>query len=172
MKRDRENSERLRRFGRLTEESDAQTGAPDDLLELEQALRGFETAPLTDAESDRLMTGLNDRIDGLSHQAHGWNRFGVRYGISLAALVLLIGVSMISLGPVEEYTADTYYLTQVYYDDMDSISTEIISSEYFDDIVDAYLWQNDLGTVDELVGELTADEYEYLKNNLQVGDIL
>ena len=77
-----------------------------------------------------------------------------------------------SLGPVDYYSADVNYLTQVYYEEMDSVSTEILGAEYFDNVVDAYLWHNGTGTVDEVVGDLTTEEYEYLKNNLQVGDIL
>ena len=172
MKRDDENRELLRKFGRLADDAESVGDVPDDLLELEGLLRGTETAPLTDAESSRLMTDLNDNIDRLEHQAHGWNRFGIRYGISLAAILLLVGVSMMSLGPVDYYTADVNYLTQVYYEEMDSVSTEILGTEYFDNVVDAYLWQGSGGTVDEVVGELTTEEYEYLKNNLQVGDIL
>ncbi|MBN2227367.1 MAG: hypothetical protein JW763_08375 [candidate division Zixibacteria bacterium] len=172
MKREEENRELLHKFGRLADDAESVGEVPDDLLKLEGVLRDMETAPLTATASSRLMADLNDSIDRLEQQAHGWNRFGIRYGISLAAILLLVGISMMSLGPVDYYSADVNYLTRVYYEEMDSVSTEILGAEYFDNVVNAYLWHNGTGTIDEVVGDLTTEEYEYLKNNLQVGDIL
>ncbi|UCD17360.1 MAG: hypothetical protein JSV44_00165 [Candidatus Zixiibacteriota bacterium] len=175
-----EKSLRLR-LGKLTEAADTGRQFSDpatvqlhsELVKLEKKLRLAAVEPLSDEESRRLVDSLNDKINRYQSRALRFYRFGVRYGISLAALLLMIGISyFVRMHPVAVTYNVPEYITVVYQSDLESISEDIIASEYVNTVVNSSLWEYGYDSAEILLGELDAEELEHAENTLEIGDIL
>jgi len=146
----------------------------DDLKQLESSLNEIEIAPITAVEFAAVQEKLDRRITGYLSRATGLYDFMVRYGSSLAAVIMIVFVSYVSgLGPAKvdqnavNITDSLLENTGYTVDD-----TQTLDDKYFNAAVDDYSIRYGSVAGDLLLDDLTTEEYEYLKNNIDVGGIL
>lgn len=145
----------------------------EKLQSLEQSLKGVSFEPLTQAEFVGVQDRLDTRINRYLNRATGFYRLAVRYGTSLTAVVLLVFVSLLSrieLRQEQDISQETVPVEYIYvselYDDIE------VDDRYLGLAVEDYVRDHGLSAGDLYVGELSADEYDYLVSNIDVRGIL
>jgi hypothetical protein len=146
----------------------------EHLKRLEAGARGIVHEPLNATERAVIRDYLDSKINRYLNRATGFYRWTVRYGTSLAAVVLVVLVSYISgFAPTRDHSpaeSQTYDFSSLY-DAISSRDVEI-DEEYVDLALYEYMQEYGLGRGELILGELSADEYEYLESSIDVGDIL
>lgn len=145
----------------------------ESLKQLRLALNEMPTAEITNLEFDRVRDKLDKRIDNHLNRTSGLYHYAIRYGTVMAATLLLVVVSFVSqFGPNEivDYNGDYQLVSNGSTDEYDEDSE--LGNEYFDLIVDDYLYNMSIGGGDQILGELNADELKYLEEHLDMGGIL
>jgi hypothetical protein len=143
------------------------------LKALEQSLGGVSIEPIRQAEFVSVQDRLDTRIIRYLNRATGFYRLAVRYGTSLAAVVLLVFVSLLSgvRLPQEQDTGQQAAYSDYLYEY--GIYEEIeVDDRYLGLAVDEYVRNHGLNGGNLYVGELSADEYDYLVSNIDVGGML
>lgn len=145
----------------------------EELNLLEAGLKDISVEPMAAVEFAVIQDKLDERINRYLHRATGLYYYTIRYGASLAAVILLLFVSLVSgLYPVNNLAdkADRQYTQFLYNDEMAEI--EELDEKYLDLVIYDYIQKYGYSTGEMLLGELSADEFEYLTNNIDAGGIL
>ncbi len=148
----------------------------DEYVSLEKDLKGLKIEPLSSTEFAMAQQKLDSKINLYQRRAVSFYSLLTRYGAGLTAVVFLFFVSLWSGFEYGVYysenaiQSDSYYFADNGYDDSDE--DETINEEYIGLLLYDYTQSNGFDAGDQLLGELTQDEFEYLENNLDLGDIL
>ena len=143
-----------------------------DLLAIREVLAAPEIS-MTAQEAIRLDEKLENRIAGYTRRAFGFYNWFTRYGVSMAAVILLVAVSLISTIP-SSTGVDTVVTQLNFIDSYAAYDVESydLDEEYLNVLVKEYKSDYRYNSVDELIGEIDTLEFEYLMQTLDVGDIL
>lgn len=139
---------------------------------LEGGLSALRIEPISTTESAVFQYKLDNKIDNYINRVFGFYRFGVRYGVALSAVILLMFVSIIPQFSNMEYQddADQAQYTYIYYEY--TAGSDQIDEEYIDIVIDDFSDLNGYNAGEMIIGELDDDEFEYLIENINVGDML
>jgi len=155
----------------------------DEIRVLKRELSNHTVRSLSPLEFARMQSKLDENINHYQKQAQRTYNFALRYSAIAAAAALLLFVILVNrlqipgfhIGGQPEIaivtdTADGGQSLSIGYDiDSDVYS---IDEAYLHVVVSDYISIYGFNTSDQLLGDLSAEELEYLKNNLKVGDIL
>jgi len=145
----------------------------EELQRLEKTMKSASFESLSATEFALVQEKLDNNINQYLNRAVGFYRLMVRYGTSLAAVCLLLFISLVSdFNPLQE-TDSQYDLTyqQLSYNAQDT-ENDYMDEDYIDDILFDYVQNYGYDASQLLLGELYEEEYEYLDKNLKAGDIL
>jgi hypothetical protein len=145
----------------------------ESLKQLESGLNELPFAEITDLEFAGVREKLDEQINKHLNRTSGLYHYAIRYGTVMAATLLLVVVSLISqFGPTEviDLNGDYQLVSNGSTDEYDAESE--LGNEYFNLIVDDYLYNISIGGGDLILGELNADELKYLEEHLDMGGIL
>jgi len=140
---------------------------------LEESLKQSEITPLGSVEFAMIQQTLDNNINRYQMKAISFYRLSTHYGAGAFAVLFLFFVSLWSGFQYGVYytestqPAESYYLADNEYDE-----SEEYDQQYIELLLNDYTKNNGFNSGDLLLDELTADEMEYLQNNLEVGDIL
>ena len=148
----------------------------NELKQLQSRLGVDETFYLDDSEIDELTDGVMREIETSTPTViTPLYRMAQMVLPMAASLLLLFGVSKLSDRPVADYSSSVATISDIfeedYYtsdyddtDDMDVATLELLVSDYaFGDVVTPG---------EALLDDLTDEEFEYLKDNLDMGELL
>lgn len=143
-----------------------------DLLAIREVLAVTEIS-MTAQEAIRLDEKLENRIAAYTRRAFGFYNWFTRYGVSLAAVILLVAVSLISTIP-SSTGVDTVVTQLDFIDPYAVYDTESydLDEEYLNVMVDEYKSDYRYNSAEELIGEIDTLEFDYLMQTIDVGDIL
>jgi predicted anti-sigma-YlaC factor YlaD len=163
-----------------------------ELSSLEEGLK-FEPDPLTKEEFADLQESLENKISRFQNRAFLFYRVAVRYGASLAAVILLVFVSILGhnsqrLRPLSDGDSAAA-LISINSDSLTSGSTAISSliaesaeasdtsevtldDQYLDVIISNYIEAYGFNAGEMLLGELDNQELQILKSRMKARDIL
>jgi len=145
----------------------------EDLKQLEGQLETASFAPLTDTEFAVLQEKLDGRIAQYIDRAFGAYRLMARYGTSLAAVFLVLFISIFSgLNHSVKQAEQGGTVTSQSYISTETGDEETLSDSYFSMAVNDYVQKYGLNTGDMIIGDISEEEFDYLKNNLDIGGIL
>ena len=155
----------------------------EELIGLGANLRELKVHPLTPYESARMQAVLDEKINNYQSRAQKIYNFALRYSAMAAAVALVLFIVLVNrlqfpgfsfgvqteLATTVDSTSGTALSDNVY-----TLSDEDVSIDepYLHVVVADYIRSYGFNTGDLLLGDLSAEELEYLKNNLKVGDIL
>nr|MBN2278364.1 zf-HC2 domain-containing protein [candidate division Zixibacteria bacterium] len=145
----------------------------DDLVQMEKSLEGLAIAPLSAVEFAIVQEKLDRKITSYLGRATGLYNFMVRYGSSVAAVFMIVFVSLVShLGPatVENNVVEVNY-TLLNSEDVLAVD-QAFDEQYVQAMVGDYAETYGIGASDQLFNDITAEEYEYLVTNMDIGGIL
>jgi len=146
----------------------------------EKIMRSLELKPPGTNERVEFTEGLDKRINRFQRRAVSFYRMSFGFG---TAMVALIAISVISIWSSyrqienldQSYTSEieALYDDYAYYDNLYSYDTpDTLNEGYVDLLMVNYIDGHGEGSSEYLVGDLSDEELQYLKNNLDVGDIL
>ena len=145
----------------------------EELQSLEQSLKSVSLEPLTQAEFVGVQDELDTRINRYLNRATGFYRLAIRYGTSLTAAVLLVFVSLLSGIGVRQEQDISQEIIPVEYINVSELYDDIeVDDRYLGLAVEDYVRGHGLSAGDLYVGELSADEYDYLVSNIDMGGML
>jgi predicted anti-sigma-YlaC factor YlaD len=163
-----------------------------EMSSLEEGLK-FEPSPLTREEFAHLQESLDNKISRFQNRAFLFYRVAVRYGASLAAVLLLVFVSMLGhngqkLRPLSEgdsvaalisgtsagIIADSAGVSSLAIENTEATDTndETLDDQYLDVIIGNYVDAYGFNAGEMLLGELNIDELQILKSKMKAKDIL
>lgn len=143
------------------------------LERLERSLRGVEVEPLSEAELVSIRDRIDEKIDRYLSRATGFYRLAVRYGTSLAAVILLLAVSLVSgLYPVNKGKDVTELQLSRLLDEPQILYEAELDNGYFSLVLDDYTHDYGFSTAEEILGELSDEEFDFLMINIDIGGIL
>lgn len=148
----------------------------ENYVGLEKDLKSFKIKPLSSVEFAMVQQKLDLTIDRYQRRAVSLYSLLTRYGAGLMTVLFLFFVSLWSGFEYGVYytentvPSDTYYLADNGYEENDE--DETMDDDYIGLLLYDYTQNNGFNSGDLLLGELTADEFEYLENSLDLGDIL
>jgi len=145
----------------------------ESLLSLESSLDVYTPEPLSGTEIASFNDGLDEKIGRHLNRATGFYRLAVRYGVAVSAVFLLVFISIFSNKEMKENGTDTllYYFSD-YTGELELYDDTWVDDEYVEEAVGAFVRYNGIGSSELVVGELSAEELQYLENNLDVGGLL
>jgi len=145
----------------------------ESLMALESTLGDYAPEPLSEAEFSGIMDRVDEKVSGYVNRATGIYRWAVRYGVAASAVFLLVFISIFSNLPTTENSTDTitYYLSE-YTGEVEMFSDSWIDDQYVDEAVGAWVDLNGIGSSELVVGDLSAEELQYLENNITLGGLL
>ncbi|MCX6828785.1 MAG: hypothetical protein NT002_05820 [candidate division Zixibacteria bacterium] len=164
----------------------------EELSSLEEGLR-FQPNPLTKEEFAHLQESLENKISRFQNRAFLFYRVAVRYGASLAAVLLLVFVSMLGhnsqkLRPLSEgdsvaalisgtsagIITDSTEASNLTTESAEGTDTndETLDDQYLDVIIGNYVEAYGFNAGEMLLGELNSDELRILKSRMKTKDIL
>ncbi len=146
----------------------------------EKIMQSLEVKPLSPNERVEFTEGLDRRINRFQRRAVSFYRLSFGFG---TAVIALIAISVISIwssyhqmeNSNREYTSevDIMYDDYGYYDDLYTYdTTDSLGEGYVNLLMENYISGHGEGSSEYLVGDLSDEELQYLKKNLDVGDIL
>ncbi len=147
----------------------------EEYINLEKELSGLTIEPLSAVEFALMQQKIDNNINRYNRRAISFYNLFTRYGAGLVAVGFLFFVSLWSGFEYGVYysendgQSETYYLAE--YEDENSSEDETINDEYIDLLLYDYTQNNGYNSGDLLLGDLTVDEFDYLENNLDLGDI-
>ncbi len=146
----------------------------NSMAKMDINLSQISIEPASPVEFAQMNVKLDRRIDSFVNRAFSFYRFGIRYGVALSAFILILFVSMIPQLNQLPNNYDSSTTTQYsYYDTQTSEENETLDDEYIDLVIDNYSSNNGYNnSSDMIIGDLEEDEFEYLIENLEVGDLL
>ncbi len=148
----------------------------EEYVSLEKELNGLTIEPLSAVEFASMQQKLDENINRYNRRAISFYNLFTRYGAGLVAVGFLFFVSLWSGFEYGVYysehdiQSETYYLAD--YGDESSDEDETINDEYIELLLYDYTQNNGYNSGDLLLGDLTQDEFDFLENNLDLGDIL
>jgi predicted anti-sigma-YlaC factor YlaD len=165
----------------------------DQLLALENDLRAVPKAEINPAEIRAIERELDKKIDRYQNRALRFYRLSVRYGATVAAVALLLFVSLtgqfgggngykttsdnqISVSSTTNSSLEetTIFSTgSEYASDTSETADNTIGDQYSETVIRNYVLAYGFNAGEVLLGDsLSAAELEYLKDQIKVGDIL
>jgi hypothetical protein len=147
----------------------------ENLQLLENKLAQASVPPLRPNEFNELQERLEKRIEKFQSRAINYYRLSLRYGASLAALAILLFISYFgrigmrerNIINVDSLLAELQTLQAA--EDAGDID---IDDQYLETVIGNYVQIHGFSAGEALIGDLSEEELEYLKNNIKVGDIL
>lgn len=145
-------------------------------VELEKDLKSLAIKPLSSVEFAMVQQKLDETINRYQRRAVSLYSLLTRYGAGLITVIFLFAVSLWS---GFEYGMDyfdneaqynSYYLVD--YGDYADDEDETMTDEYIELLLYEYIESNGFNSGELLLGDLTADEFDYLENSLDLGEIL
>jgi len=150
----------------------------EELQQLEGTMQAIKYEPLSAVEFAMVQEKLDSRIGRLVNKAVGMYRLMVRYGTSVAAICLLLFISLVSdiqisqNVVIDDYTSYQQYAYQDYAGNTTDEEDSYLEEDYVDALFSEYVGNHGSYAGQQLLGELSEDEYEYLSQNIDVGDML
>jgi hypothetical protein len=145
----------------------------DSILFLQKNLQETAFEPLSAREFTSMQDSLNKKINQFQMRTASFYKYSLRLGTALMTAVLLFLVSLWSgFDNGIMYSDQAEQVNGYYYTDNGFIDDETIDDNYLDLILDDYTIEKGFNSGESLLGELTADEFDYLENNFDMGDIL
>ncbi|MFH2036234.1 MAG: hypothetical protein ABIJ45_07525 [Candidatus Zixiibacteriota bacterium] len=142
-------------------------------MELNNCLSGFTVESASPIEFALMNEKLDRRIDRFVNRAFGFYRFGVRYGVAISAVVLVMFVSMIPNLSQLPQNYDSSLVPQYSYFETQTVDEDAtLDDDYIGLVINNYSANNGYNSSNILIGDIEEAEYEYLMENLNVGDIL
>jgi len=143
------------------------------LQTLQSGLQPFDSAPMTAGE----LAILNDRLDSAItrylNRATGLYRFAVRYATMMTAVILVVAISFMPAWlPNQSADRDVEYLSTTSGYEAATTAGESLDSAYVDIAVYDFLQHHRYNSGELLLGELSAEELEYIDENITLGGIL
>ena len=140
---------------------------------LEKELKRLIIKPLSAVEFAAMQQKLDESINRYQRRAISFYGLLTRYGAGLITAAFLFFVSLWSGFEYGVYYAENDVEYESYYpagngDDED----ETMNDEYIELLLYDYTQSNGFNSGELLLGDLTQDEFDYLENNLDMGDIL
>jgi len=148
----------------------------EEFVSLEKDLNGVTIESLSAVEFASMQQKLDENINRYNKRAISFYNLFTRYGAGLVTVGFLFFVSLWSGFEYGVYYTEnsdqfeSYYLTDN--GDESSDEDETMNDEYIDLLLYDYTQNNGYNSGDLLLGDLTVDEFDYLENNLDWGDIL
>jgi len=146
----------------------------EELNQLESLID--QPAPqMTAVEFAQVQEKLDLQISGYRNKAFGLYNWMIRYGVSAAALFIVFAISMISsIEPIVTVDSENYATISDSYYVIDYISSDEIDLDenYYNLVADEYQENYGATSIDQLLGDINNSEYEYLIENINVGDML
>jgi len=148
----------------------------EEFVTLEKDLKKQTINPLSAVEFATMQQKLDEQINRYQRRAISFYSIFTRFGAGLAAIALLFLVSLWSgfeygvYYTENSYQSDAYYYADNGYDISDE--EETMNDEYIELLINDYTQSAGYNSTDLLLGDITADEFEYLENNFDLGDIL
>ncbi len=148
----------------------------EEYVSLERDLNDLTIEPLSAVEFASMQQKLDENINRYNRRAISFYSLFTRYGAGLVAVGFLFFVSLWSGFEYGVYytenseQSDTYYLADN--GDENSDEDETMNDDYIGLLLYDYTQNNGYNSGDLLLGDLTQDEFDYLENNLDLGDIL
>jgi hypothetical protein len=145
----------------------------DELKQLENNIKETSFEPLRATEFALVQDSLEKNINHYLNRAIGFYRFMIRYGTSLATVLLLFFVSIISNFddvhyPYEESSVSNELFSYI----SQSNEEDALDDDYFDLLFFDYVQEHGVYSSELLLGDLYDEEYEYLTKKINVGDML
>ena len=128
---------------------------------------------MTDLEFARMQQKLDKQIANYTDKAFGFYNWFIRYGVSVAATMLIVIVSLFSSFNLTDNSGSESYTVAI--DDSYNIEfeeVEDIDQVYIDLIIGDFSNANSSYASESFLGEIDEDEYEYLLQNINIEDIL
>lgn len=159
------------------------TGTLDQLQELDRALRAVTIRPLTSSEAAGFQTALDDKIDVYQSRSRKGYTAALRYGVLATAVALLLFLVLanrlqlpgFSLGPEMQVASNVDSAIEALINEEAAAYSDNdlgIDESYLRVVVSDYVRSNGYNTGDMLLGELSSEEIEYIRNNFKMEDIL
>jgi len=130
--------------------------------------------PMTAGESARMEYRLDERISRYNQRVGGFYRFMVRYGTSLAALVLIVTMSYFSAfrgGVGSTDVIEELLVSEIEYGYV-TITELPLDDNYVDQIITDFVARYGYESSRLILDQLESEEIEYLEKNFDVGGIL
>ncbi len=143
------------------------------LKSLQANLSELPVPEISPIEFAMVQEKLDKRINSYQNRAVVFYNRAIGYGSAAAAVFLIFIVSLVTqygVIDINELSVNNDLLENTIVVEEDEDSS--LGREYFDIVLSDYLQKSSIGSSDLLIGELQADEIEYLEKNLNVGDLL
>lgn len=158
-------------------------GTLDQLQELDRALRAVTIRPLTSSEAAGFQATLDEKIDVYQSRSHKGYRTALRYGVLSTAVALLLFLVFanrlqlpgFSFGPEFQVASNLDSAIEALVNEEAAAYSDNdlgIDESYLRVIVSDYIRSNGYNTGDMLLGDLSSEELEYIRNNFKTEDIL
>ncbi len=145
------------------------------LFVLEKNLSLSKIDSLTADESRAFESRLESSIEEYESRATHYYRISVRYGASLAAVLILLFVSFFHhlRTPAEKPLNTDSLLTALQLpDSTEESSAEEIETPYLDVVIGNYVEDHGFNSSEMIIGDLSPEELKYLESKMKAGDIL
>jgi hypothetical protein len=147
----------------------------EHLVSLEKTLTVAPAPSLTKMEFSKLQSKLDSRINKYHDKALNFYRLSFKYGATMAAILLLVFASFFGkykFQDIKPADTDSLLATLTIAEDFSASGDEVIEEPYLDLVIDNYVDNYGFNTSEMLIGDLSDEELEYLKNKINAGDIL
>ncbi|GEM_PF-5644998 len=158
-------------------------GTVDQLQELDRALSAVTIRPLTSSEAAGFQTALDEKIDAYQSRSRKGYTAALRYGVLATAVALLLFLVLanrlqlpgFSFGPEMQVASNLDSAIEALINEEAAAYSDSdlgIDESYLRVVVSDYVRSNGYNTGDMLLGELSSEELEYIRNNFKTEDIL
>jgi predicted anti-sigma-YlaC factor YlaD len=145
----------------------------ETLQQFEKTMQSIRIEPMSAVEFAVVREKLDSRIGRYVDRAVGSYHLLVRYGTSLAAILLILFISLVSDIKVNQSgTNDTGTTTQQLATTVSDTTYTYLEEGYVDDLFNDYVQTYGSYAGQLLLGDLYEDEYDYLNKNIKAGDIM
>jgi len=140
---------------------------------LENDLRSLKVKPLGAVEFAAMQQILDENINRYQRRAVSFYNLFTRYGAGLITVTFLLFVSLWSGFEYGVYYADNAVQSDMsYLADNDYEEDETMNDEYIELLLYDYIQDYGFDSGELLLGDLTQEEFNYLEDNFDMGDIL
>jgi len=150
-------------------------GYYDNLAALEGKLASQKINLLTADEYAALKDKLDSDIEREGNRAINHYPTYIRYGASLAAVLILVFFSFfqhLRVPEIRPLSADSLLAALQATDSAQESDSEEIDKPYLDVVINNYVQDYGFNSSEMLIGDLSEKELEYLKSKMKAGDIL
>lgn len=142
---------------------------------LEGRLVSHKIIPLTINEFEMLKGKLDSNIERGGNRGVNYYPTFIRYGASLAAILILVFFSFfqhLSVPEIRPLNTDSLLAAFQVADSVQEIDSEEIDKPYLDVVINNYVQDYGFNSSEMLIGDLSEKELEFLKSKMKAGDIL